>query len=98
MDFEEAWFYYRLFDIGMMVVGTCCKKGVVNLYKVASLLKGHQQEKKLLEIEIESLQAFTADAATTTPFWRHQNFNHVNVDVKMKKLADTIINLPKIYN
>ncbi len=104
MDFEEACYYYRLFDIGMMIVGTCCEKEVVNLNKVASLLIGYQQENKLLEIEIESLQAFTAYAATATAFWRHQNFNYVNVDVKMKnhylemkKLADTIIKLTKIY-
>ena len=104
MDFEEACYYYRLFDIGMMIVGTCCKNDIIDLNKVASLLKGYQQEVKLLEIEIESLQAFTAYAATATAFWRHQNFNYVNVDatmknhyLEMKKLADTIINLPKIY-
>jgi homoserine kinase type II len=104
MDFEEACYYYRLFDIGMIIVGTCCEKEVVNLDKVASLLRGYQQENKLLEIEIKSLQAFTVYAATATAFWRHQNFNYVNVDVtmknhylEMKNLADTIINLPKIY-
>ena len=26
MDFEEACYYYRVFDIGMMIVGTCCRR------------------------------------------------------------------------
>ena len=101
MDFEEACYYYRVFDIGMMIVGTCCEKEVVNLHKVASLLKGYQQENKLLKIEIESLQAFTVYAATATAFWRHQNFNHINIIpekkehyLEMKLLADAIMNMP----
>lgn len=103
MDFEEVCYYYRVFDIGMMIVGTCCEKGAVNLNKVASLLAGYQQENKLLVIEIASLQAFTVYAATGTAFWRHQNFNYINVDVtmknhylEMKNLADSIMSLPRI--
>ena len=26
MDFEEASYYYRVFDIGMMFIGICCKE------------------------------------------------------------------------
>ena len=101
MDFEEACYYYRLFDIGMMIVGTCCQKEVINLDKVANLLKGYQQENKLLESEIKALQAFTVYGAVVTAFWRHQNFNHINIDVTMKdhylamkELADHIKGVP----
>jgi len=104
MDFEEACYYYRLFDIGMMIIGTCSKGKTINQKKIKSLLEGYQQENKLLEIEIDSLKAFTVYAATATAFWRHQNFNYVNVDVKlknhyleMKNLADTIMDLPRVY-
>lgn len=101
MDFEEACFYYRIFDIGMMIVGTCCQEESINLNKAKSLLKGYQQKINLKEIELEALQAFTAYGATATAFWRHQNFNYINVNPKMKNhylamknLADYIINIP----
>jgi homoserine kinase type II len=104
MDFEEACYYYRVFDIGMMIVGICFEGETINQKKMKSLLEGYQQENKLLEIEIYSLKAFTVYAATATAFWRHQNFNYVNVDatlkdhyLEMKNLADTIMNLPTFY-
>jgi len=104
MDFEEACYYYRVFDIGMLIVGTCSEGGIINQKKIKSLLEGYQQENKLLDIEIKSLKVFTVYAATTTAFWRHQNFNYINVDatlknhyLEMKNLADTIKNLPTFY-
>ena len=104
MDFEEACYYYRVFDIGMMIVGICFEGETINHKKMKSLLEGYKQENKLLEIEINSLKAFTVYAATATAFWRHQNFNYVNVDatlkdhyLEMKNLADTIMNLPTFY-
>jgi len=104
MDFEEACYYYRVFDIGMMIVGICFEGETINQKKMKSLLEGYKQENKLLEIEINSLKAFTVYAATATAFWRHQNFNYVNVDatlkdhyLEMKNLADTIMNLPTFY-
>jgi homoserine kinase type II len=101
MDFEEASYYYRVFDIGMMIIGTCCPNGEFSLSKAKSLLKGYQQSIKLDGSEVESLQAFTAYGATTTAFWRHQNFNYVNVDITMKdhyltmkNLADDVMAVP----
>jgi homoserine kinase type II len=100
MDFEEACYYYRVFDIGMMIVGTCSNKATINKEKVDSLLKGYQQEIELLSIEKKALKAFTVYAATATAFWRHQNFNYINPNATMKehylemqKLADFTINL-----
>ncbi|WP_339837151.1 homoserine kinase [uncultured Maribacter sp.] len=101
MDFEEACYYYRIFDIGMMIVGTCRDKEIINLDKVASLLEGYQNEINLLPIEKKSLKAFTVYAATATAFWRHQNYNHVNITPEkkghykeMKRLADSIMVMP----
>ncbi len=101
MDFEEACYYYRVFDIGMMLIGTCCDGETINLNKVACLLEGYQREIELLDIEKKALRAFTVYAATATAFWRHQNFNYVNVILEkkdhyleMKLLADGIRNLP----
>lgn len=101
MDFEEACYYYRVFDIGMMIVGTCRTEGNVNYKKVTSLLSGYQQKIKLLEIERKALKAFVIYAATATGFWRYQNFNYINVIPEMKnhffemqQLADNIMKLP----
>lgn len=101
MDFEEACYNYRVFDIGMMIIGTCSDKETINLKKAASLLKGYQQEIKLLDIEKKALKAFTVYAATATAFWRHQNFNYVNVTpemkdhyLEMKLLADFMMKEP----
>ncbi|UQD56995.1 phosphotransferase [Flavobacterium sp. K5-23] len=101
MDFEEACYYYRVFDIGMMIIGTCRDNETLNLNKVSSLLDGYQQEIKLLEIEKKALKAFTVYAATATGFWRHQNYNYVNINPEMKDhylemqlLADSIMKMP----
>lgn len=103
MDFEEACYYYRIFDIGMMIIGTCCANTTLDLDKVTSLLKGYQQEIKLLDIEKEALQAFTVYGATATAFWRHQNFNYTNVTEskkdhykEMQDIAMHILAIPEV--
>lgn len=101
MDFEDACNYYRVFDIGMMLIGTCSEGESLSLYKAGHILKGYQQKIKLMDIEINALQAFTAYGAAATAFWRHQNFNYVHVDASMKdhylalkNLADNVMNIP----
>ncbi len=103
MDFEEACYYYRVFDIGMMIVGTCTNQDKinVNIKKASSLLRGYQQNINLQEIEKRALKAFTIYAATATGFWRFQNFNYKNIipsmknhHLEMKNLADNIMKLP----
>ena len=103
MDFEEACYYYRVFDLGMMIVGTCTSQDKINVNtnKVSSLLKGYQQKIKLLDIEKNALKSFTVYAATATGFWRFQNFNYKNIipsmknhHLEMKNLADNIMKLP----
>jgi homoserine kinase type II len=102
MDFEEACHYYRIFDIGMMIVGTCRKENSIDLNKVTALLKGYQEKIKLLDIENKALQAFIVYAAAATGFWRYQNFRYVNVIpemqnhyLEMKELADNVMSLPE---
>jgi len=101
MDFEEVSYYYRIFDIGMMIIGTCRSDGALSLEKAKYLLKGYQQNIKLQNNEVNALQAFTAYGAAAIAFWRHQNFNYVNVDttmkdhyLTMKNLADDVMRIP----
>ena len=83
MDFEEAAHYYRVFDIGMSIIGLCSEEKKINLDKARHLLKGYQQEIQLLDTEINALQAFTVYAGTAMTFWRHMNFNYTKPDPKL---------------
>lgn len=102
MDFEEACCYYRVYDIGMMIIGTCSIDEKINLTKASYILKGYQKHIQLLQIEKEELQTFTAYAATNTAFWRHKNFNYVNPQshkkehyLAMKNLAENVLKISK---
>ena len=98
IDFEESVNYYRLFDIGMTIIGICGEEKIINLEKTKHLLDGYQSEVQLLEVEINSLKAFTIYAGASMTFWRHQNFNYVKPNTKMsnhymelKILVDDIV-------
>ena len=80
MDFEEAAYYYRVFDLGMAIIGSCAEGDRVNFKKVRSLLKGYRSQIDFLDIEIEALQAFTVYAGAAMTFWRHINFNYTKPD------------------
>ena len=74
MDFEEAVYYYRVFDLGMTFIGACSNKKTIDTEKVKAFLKGYCSEIKLLTKEIDALKAFTIYAGTAMTFWRHLNF------------------------
>ncbi len=80
MDFEEATYYYRVFDIGMMLVGLCTENRELNFAKANSILTGYQRVSPLSDEELKVLPAATVYAATATAFWRHRQFNHVFPD------------------
>ena len=82
VDFEESAYYYRVFDIGMAIIGVCSEEETINLKKARYLLEGYQSEIKLLNTEINSLKAFTVYAGASMSFWRHQNFNYTKPDPK----------------
>jgi len=97
MDFEEATNYYRVFDVGMTIIGICKEGKGINFDKTKSLLNGYSQEIQLTKVEVESLQAFVVYAATAMSFWRHKNFNYTiptpslcNHYLELKIVADTI--------
>jgi len=101
MDFEDSAYYYRVFDIGMMVIGICGEEKTVNFEKARYILKGYSQEIQLLDIELNALQAFTVYAGAAMTFWRHLNFNYTKPDPKlsnhflgMKVLTDFVEEQP----
>ena len=75
MDFEEACYYYRLYDLGMAIVGLCRKQGIISWQKVSLLIDGYEEKVSLLSIERNYLNHFIIYAATATAFWRFRQFN-----------------------
>lgn len=80
MDFEEAAYYYRMFDVGMTIIGSCRAQEKINLDKMHQLLRGYKTEITMAASEQDSLQAFTVYAGAAMTFWRHKNFRVTNPD------------------
>lgn len=75
IDFEEACRYYKVFDLGMGVLGLCVEGTKVNLAKTRALVIGYQKIRSLAEQEKECLQLFAEYAAIATSYWRFWKFN-----------------------
>jgi len=101
IDFEEACHYYRSFDLGMVIVGTCRDRQGISFQKARQFLRGYQNDTTLESVERESLQAFAVYAAVATSFWRFRQYHLLRPDpqlydkhVEMQTLADAISEYP----
>ena len=75
LDFEEACYFYKLFDLGMAAVGCCSKNGRFNIPSIRSLLSGYTQISPLTIQEREQLTIFIEYAAVSASFWRFRQYN-----------------------
>ncbi len=102
IDFEEACDYYRLFDLGMALIGTCRDGDGICFEKAGLLVRGYQTVTRLQPVERRALKAVAVYAAVATSFWRFRQF-HVNrpqpefdnKHVEMQELADRITDYPE---
>jgi homoserine kinase type II len=78
IDFEEACLYFKAFDLGMGIVGTCIDDTKVVPEKVAALVAGYQGVRLLEEEERRTLPLFAEYAATATSCWRYWKYNFHN--------------------
>jgi homoserine kinase type II len=95
IDFEEVCVYFRVFDIGMSVVGFCALDSVASLEVVNAMVAGYQSVTALTAAERRQLQAMTVLGATATSFWRYRQYNILYPDGRlaashrpMDRLAD----------
>ena len=102
IDFEEVCQYYKLFDLGMGIVGLCKEETSIDLNKVQWLLNGYQQKRVLEKREKEYLQIFIEYAATSTSSWRYWKFNIDTPNVQkndshweMVSVAKAVKRIPK---
>ena len=84
IDFEEACHYYKIFDLGMTIVGCCAPGGAVSLDLAAPLVDGYQSIRTLEAGECRLLQLHIEYGAAATSFWRYRQYNIRNPDPLMK--------------
>lgn len=101
IDFEEACHYYRNFDLGMVLVGTCRGRHGICFEKAGHFIRGYEKEAKIPSIERETLKTFAVYAAVATSFWRFRQYHllrpepqHADRHVEMQTLADTLSEYP----
>ena len=97
IDFEEACHYYRMYDIGMAIVGLCNRDGDIDFTKARQLIIGYEKRIAIPNKEKEAIKTFIIYAATATAFWRFRQFNiiaptpsHKDAYLEMKKIADDV--------
>ncbi len=102
IDFEEACYYYRCFDLGMAIVGACRDRQGISFEKVGRFIRGYQKKTLLESIERETLKVFAVYAAVATSFWRFRQYHLRRPEprlyekhVEMQILADTIFKYPE---
>jgi homoserine kinase type II len=107
IDFEDVSRIWKVFDLGMAVVGICTDDTEIVIKKVRALVKGYQEIRLLEETEIECLQKFIEWAAVLTSTWRFwkSKIDLPNIDksrnhMQMVNIAKNVSAIPKeeFYN
>ncbi len=102
IDLEEATHHYKAFDLGMGIVGMCCRKSTVELDQARALVNGYRQIRELEEGEKKALQLLCEYAAASVSCWRFWRY-HVDTRIaekankhrQMMHLAEGIRNIPR---
>ena len=102
LDFEDATYEDKVFDLGMGVVGLCTRGHRVVPEKARALVKGYEQMRELEEEEKRALQLYVEYAAVTISCWRYWKY-HVdapsveNADKhwQMVRVAEGVQDIPK---
>jgi homoserine kinase type II len=102
IDFEDASRYYKVFDLGMGILGMCMAGTAMVFDKARALVKGYQQVRMLEDGEINNLQLFVEYAAIATSCWRFWKYHidtptpeKANKHWQMVRIADGVAALPK---
>ena len=75
LDFEDVRRIFKIYDLGMTVVGICTEGANIIIKKVRALVDGYQEIRLLEEIEKDSLQLSIEWAAILTSIWRFWKYN-----------------------
>ena len=102
IDFEDAAYEDKVFDLGMAIVGLCREGQGIVPEKARALVKGYEQIRELEEAETRALQLYVEYAAATVSCWRYWKY-HIdapsveNADKhrQMVRVAERVRNIPK---
>ena len=75
LDFEDARRIFKIYDLGMAVVGICTEETNIVIKKVRAFVEGYQEIRMLEEEEKDSLQLCIEWAAILTSIWRFWKYN-----------------------
>lgn len=95
LDFEDVCRIYKVFDLGMAVVGICTEDTRIELGKVRALVNGYQEVRLLGEKEKDSLQIFIECAAILTSTWRFWKYNLDQPDIEKSNKHLQMVNIAK---
>ena len=84
IDFVESCNYYKIFDLGMAVVGLCIDNSELDFNKVKALLEGYETIRELTVLEKKSFQFHIVYAATTIASWRYRRY-HIEKEVFIRR-------------
>ncbi len=85
LDFEEACWFYRLFDLGMGIIGCCAPHGTFSPPAVRSYTAGYQSILPLSKKERQQLKIFIEYTGIASSLWRFQQYNMINPDPEKKE-------------
>ena len=102
IDFEDAAYEDKVFDLGMAIVGLCREGQGIVLEKARALVKGYEQIRELEAGEKSALQLYVEYAAVTVSCWRYWKY-HVDVPSvedadkhrQMVRVAEGVQAIPK---
>jgi len=93
LDFEDVSRIYKIYDLGMAVVGICTEEANIVIKKVRALIDGYQEIRLLEEIEKDSLQLCIEWAAILTSTWRFWKYN---IDLPEKDKSEKYMQMVSI--
>lgn len=95
LDFEDVCHSYKMFDVGMAVVGLCTHETHLLLEKIRAFVDGYQTVRKLSEAEKESLILFIELSALLTSAWRYWKYHLDAPDASKAQKHLQMVNIAK---
>lgn len=95
LDFEDVSRIYKIYDLGMAVVGICTEGINIDIKKVRALVKGYQEVRLLEGIEKDSLQMCVEWSAILTSTWRFWKYNIDMPDANKSDKHMEMVNIAK---
>ena len=95
LDFEDARRIFKIYDLGMAVVGICTEETNIVINKVRALVEGYQEIRLLEEKEKDNLQLCIEWAAILTSVWRFWKYSIDSPDADKSEKYLQMVNIAK---